>query len=117
MRVHGLGTSCDKEGPSVKIPVHVAKPAIVGMYYGKGKPNPDTLLKLLFDEIRHLHASKRQKYGKKRNFSVRVRCFIADAPERIHLKGVAITHFNVVLTRPPSFYIKKIYMFLICVLD
>ena len=72
----------------MRVPIEFSRPSFVGLFYGSSKPQPDSLLKFLMDDLRFLHPCNRlDPECRNRNFSVRVRAVIADQKERAYLKG------------------------------
>lgn len=66
-----------------------AKPFIIGIWSGEGKPKCLTeFLGPLIDEINFVHHNRMIING--HEITVNIRCFICDTPARCHLKGMEI---------------------------
>lgn len=83
--IHGIG-----ESPQAEVTVLKTRyPIIVGIAHGKKKPTAKSLLNRLFEELKRLDPDNDdplQTAG--REFTVSIRCVIADWPFRSYLKGV-----------------------------
>ena len=75
-------------GSSSLVHLKTRHPIIIGVFHGTGKPNVHVFLAPLLEELKRLDPLKSDLTTRGREFTVSLRCVIADWPMRSYLKKV-----------------------------
>ncbi|KZR99570.1 Uncharacterized protein APZ42_004508 [Daphnia magna] len=86
-RVHSISHCYDSAAPPRRI--DNSQPCILGFFQGTSKPNIKKFLRALISELKRLHPKNRNTSETSgRQFTVSLRCIIADTPMRSYLKRI-----------------------------
>nr|CAH0105065.1 unnamed protein product [Daphnia galeata] len=85
--VHSVKSSAFSEEKAILL--ETTYPFVIGFFHGKSKPNLDKFLQPLLSELRRLSPNNKDPIQTKgREFTVSLRCVVADTPMRTYLKKI-----------------------------
>ena len=85
--VHSVKSSAFPEEKAILL--ETTYPFVIGFFHGKSKPNLDKFLQPLLSELRRLSPNNKDPIQTKgREFTVSLRCVVADTPMRTYLKKI-----------------------------
>ena len=85
--VHSVKSSAFSEEKAILL--ETTYPFVIGFFHGKSKPNLDNFLQPLLSELRRLSPNNNDPIQTKgREFTVSLRCVVADTPMRTYLKKI-----------------------------